>query len=107
MKGIPASRRRLVGKNCSGTRKLTNAVRSPNQANGRWNQSRTPRSRNQSRCIRAASRSVTPGLSWAATASAHSYARLCTCLNPRSRASGSAFTADGIRPPLSPYACVT
>lgn len=72
MNGIPGSSRRLVGKNWSGTRKPTNAVRSPNQAKGRWNQSRTPRSRSHTRCIRAASRSVTPGFSCAATASAHS-----------------------------------
>lgn len=72
MNGMPGSSRRFVGKNCSGTRKPVNAVRSPNQANGRWNQSRTPRSRSHARCIRAASRSVTPGSSRAATASAHS-----------------------------------
>ena len=82
MNGIPGSSFRLVGKNCSGTLKPVNAVRSPNQANGRWNQSRTPRSRSHSRCIRAASRSVTPGSSRAATASAHAYARRCTSLNP-------------------------
>ncbi len=72
MNGMPGSSRRPVGKNCSGTRKSVKAVRSPNQAKGRWNQSRTPRSRSHSRCMRAASRSVTPGSSRAATASAHS-----------------------------------
>ena len=66
-----------------------NAVRSPNQANGRWNQSRTPRSRSHSRCIRAAARSVTPGLSCAATASAHAYASRWTSLNPLSPAESS------------------
>lgn len=72
MNGIPGSRARSVGKNCSGTRKPVNAVRSPNQAKGRWNQSRTPRSCSHRRCMRAASRSVTPGSRRAATASAHS-----------------------------------
>lgn len=72
MNGIPGASLRSVGKNCSGMRKSVNAVRSPNQAKGRWNQSRTPRARSHSRCIRAASRSVTPGSSRAATASAHS-----------------------------------
>lgn len=43
MNGIPASSRRFVGKNWSGTLNPAKAVRSPNQANGRWNQSRTPR----------------------------------------------------------------
>ncbi len=67
---MPGSSLRSVGKNWSGTLNPENAVRSPNQANGRWNQSRTPRSRSHTRCIRAASRSVTPDRSWPATASA-------------------------------------
>lgn len=99
MNGIPGSSRRPVGKNCSGTRKFTNAVRSPNQAKGRWNQSRTPRSRSHARCMRAASRSVMPGSSIAATASAHSYASRWTVLNPCNSAESSRVTAEVMPPP--------
>ncbi len=69
---MPASSLRFVGRNASGTLKPVNAVRSPNQANGTWNQSSTPRSSSHRLSRRTASRSVTPGSRPAAIASAPS-----------------------------------
>ena len=53
-------------------RDRTNAMWSPDQAKGRWNQPRTARSRGKDRCARAASRPVEPGRNRSATAT-HSY----------------------------------
>ncbi len=47
MYGIPSSSLRVVGKNLNGLRMPLSVVRSPNHANGVWNQSSTPLSRSQ------------------------------------------------------------